>query len=294
MTIVPVATPSALRRRLIILEQSLDIIEFDLRALRVGETAAQFFQDPAHPLHVYLAGDLHGIIVGVFVAVQRPSERIVQIAVALLAAHAVTRAVALSVALALLHRLCERLRALAQRVQRLALRIHGTIGVTFAELASGIAHRGVRLAEPVFIALLVALLAALLTLLALFALLAFLPLLALLAFLTALGLLAHAALGKLLLQFLQPVAQALLILLQIAHALIVALLAAHVIAPRILALLIGLVAQLLLLADHVAELVQRLLHVVVTGLAGLRHLQVFKHFLQLFEQLLGGLLVAGA
>src|ERR1700737_5318375 len=215
MTIVPVATPSPLRRRLIILEQSLDIIEFDLRALRVGETAAQFFEDPAYPLHVDLAGDLHGIIVGVFVAVQRPSERIVQIAVALLAAHAVTRAVALSVALALLHRLGERLGALAQRVQRLALRIHGAIGITFSELASGIAHRGVRLAEPVFIALLVALLAALLTLLALFALLAFLPLLALLALLafltalTALGLLAHAALGKLLLQFLQPVAQAL-------------------------------------------------------------------------------------
>ena len=66
------------------------------------------------------------------------------------------------------------------------------------------------------------------------------------------------------------------------------------VAPRILALLEGLVAQLLLLADHVAELVQRLLHVAVAGLAGLRHLQVFQHLLQLFEQLPGRILVAGA
>ena len=113
-----------------------------------------------------------------------------------------------------------------------------------------------------------------------------------LALLAALAL-SHAALGEFLLQFLQPVAQALLVLLQIAHALI-ALLAAHAVAPRILALLEGLVAQLLLLADHVAELVQRLLHVAVAGLAGLRHLQVFQHLLQLLEQLLGGILVAGA
>jgi hypothetical protein len=37
-----------------------------------------------------------------------------------------------------------------------------------------------------------------------------------------------------------------------------------------------------LFADHVAEFVQRLLHVAVAGLAGLRHLQVFQHLLQLF------------
>ena len=51
---------------------------------------------------------------------------------------------------------------------------------------------------------------------------------------------------------------------------------------------------MLLLADHVAEFVQRLLHVAVAGLARLRHLQVFQHLLQLFEQRLGGVLVAGA
>ncbi len=118
-----------------------------------------------------------------------------------------------------------------------------------------------------------------------------LALLAALAFFAALAL-PHAALGKLFLQSLEPVAQALLILLQVAHALI-ALLAALAIAPRILALLVGLVAQLLLLADHVAEFVQRLLHVVAAGLAGLRHLQIFQHLLQLLEQLLGRILVAG-
>ena len=119
-----------------------------------------------------------------------------------------------------------------------------------------------------------------------------LALLAALAFFATLAL-SHAALGKLLLELLQAVAQALLVLLQVAHALI-ALLAAHAVAPRILALLEGLVAQLLLLADHVAELVQRLLHVAIAGLAGLRHLQVFQHLLQLLEQLPGGVLVAGA
>ncbi len=68
--------------------------------------------------------------------------------------------------------------------------------------------------------------------------------------------------------------------------------AAHAVAPGVLALLEGLVAQLLLLADHVVELVERLLHVVVAALAGLRHLQVLQHLLQLIEQLAGALLVA--
>ena len=52
---------------------------------------------------------------------------------------------------------------------------------------------------------------------------------------------------------------------------------------EILALLVGLVAQLLLLADHVAEFVQRLLHLVVAALAGLRHLQVLQHLLELLQ-----------
>ncbi len=43
---------------LIILQQPLDVIEFDLRTLRIGEPAAQFFQNPANPLHIDFAGNL--------------------------------------------------------------------------------------------------------------------------------------------------------------------------------------------------------------------------------------------
>src|SRR3984957_9634620 len=285
MTMALVAPPLRPRAISIILQQPLDVIEFDLRAGGIGEAAAQFFEDAAHPLHVDLAGDLDREVVAEFAPVQRPSQRIALIAAALLPAGAIAGAVALAVAIALLHRFRKALGALAQRLQRLALRVHRPIGVTLAQPAAGIAHRAVGLAEAVLAVAIVSL----------FVLLALLTLLALLAALALLALLAlpEAALGKLLLQFLQPVAQALLVLLQIAHAL-VALLAAGAVAPRILALLEGLVAQLLLLADHVAEFVQRLLHVAVAGLSGLRHLQVFQHFLQLFEQLLGGFLVAGA
>src|SRR5512145_967995 len=49
--------------RSIILQQPLDVIELDLRAGRIGQAAAQFFEDAAHPLHVDLAGDLHRVIV---------------------------------------------------------------------------------------------------------------------------------------------------------------------------------------------------------------------------------------
>jgi len=88
--------------------------------------------------------------------------------------------------------------------------------------------------------------------------------------------------AQLLQQLVEPVLQTLLILTQVAQLLLLAL-PALTVAPRILALLEGLVAQLLLLADHVAEFVQRLLHVAVAGLAGLGHLQVFQHLLQLLE-----------
>ena len=181
---------------------------------------------------------------------QRATEGIGLIAAALLPPEASARPIALPLAISLLHSLREALRAFAQRFQRLALRINGRVGVALPQAVAGIAHCGVRLAEPVFaIALLIALFA-LLTLLSLLTLLA--PLAAL-VFLATLPL-PHAAFGQLLLQFLQPVAQPLLILLQIAHALI-ALLAAHAIPPRILALLESLVAQLLLLTDHIAKLV---------------------------------------
>src|SRR5439155_2592830 len=239
--------------RSIILQQPLDVIEFDLGTGRIGQAAAQFFEDPAHPLHVDLAGDFHGIIVGEFVVAHRPAERMGRIGRALLAASRIAGAVAGLVAVALLHGFGQALGALAQRFQRAALRVHRTVGIALAEPAGGIAHCVIGLIEPV---LAIALVAALALLHALFAALTLLTLLALLAALAR----PHAALGEFFLQFLEPIAQALLVLLQVAHAL-VALLAARAVAPGILALLVGLVAQLLLLADHVAELVQRLLHV---------------------------------
>src|SRR5262249_12547309 len=155
----------------------------------------------------------------------------------------IARAVARLVAVALLHRFGEVLGPLAQRLQRAALRVHRAIGIALSEPSTGIAHGVIGLLEPV---LAITLLARL-TLALLHALVAALTLLAALAR-------PHAALGEFFLQFLEPVAQAVLVLLQVAHAL-VALLAAHAVAPRILALLVGLVTQLLLLADHVAKLV---------------------------------------
>jgi hypothetical protein len=72
--------------RLIILQQPLDVIEFDLRALRIGQPAAQLFQNAANPLHVDFAGNLDRQIVAEFAPAQRPPQGIVGIAAALLTA----------------------------------------------------------------------------------------------------------------------------------------------------------------------------------------------------------------
>ncbi len=175
---------------------------------------------------------------------KRASQRISLIAAALLTASPIAGTIALPVAIALLHRFGHLLRALAHRVEGLALRVHGAVGVAFAELRAGVAHGAVGGVEA---AVVIALVAVLIAALAGVALLAFLTLLALLS------LLREAALGHLVLQLLQAVAQRLLVLLQVRHRLVALLLAARAITPGILALLERLVAQLLLLADHVAE-----------------------------------------
>src|SRR5262249_35915035 len=228
--------------RSVILQEPLDVIELDLGPRRIAETAAQFLQDAAHPLHVDFARDHLRQLVADIVGAQRTPERIGAVGAGLLAAHALARTIALPFAVALLHCLGKALRALAQRIERLALRLHRGVGIALAQPAAGITHRAVGLAKAVVAVALVALLALLaLALLALLSLLA-LPALALLALL---ALLSHTALGQFLLQLLQAVAQPLLILLQVAHVLIAALLlAAHAIAPRILALLERLVTQL--------------------------------------------------
>src|SRR6266704_3366778 len=90
-------------------------------------------------------------------AAQRPPQRIGLVAATLLPADTAARAV-LAVAIALLHRLGEALRTLAQRFQRLALRIHRGIGIALAEPAAGVAHRAVGLAKTILTVALVALL----------------------------------------------------------------------------------------------------------------------------------------
>src|SRR3954470_17658065 len=87
----------------VILQQPLDVIEFDLRPGGVAEAATQFLEDAADALDVDLAGNLHREIVAEFAAMQRASQRIALVAAALLASRAVARTVALAVAVALLH-----------------------------------------------------------------------------------------------------------------------------------------------------------------------------------------------
>src|SRR5690348_7076757 len=59
-----------------VFEQSFDVIEFDLRAGCLTETAAKFFENAAGALHVNLARRLYRDVVAVIAAAQRPAERI--------------------------------------------------------------------------------------------------------------------------------------------------------------------------------------------------------------------------
>src|SRR5580692_8376044 len=153
--------------RSIVLEQPLEVIELDLRTLRVGKTPAKLFENPAHPLHIDLAGNLHRQIVAEILAMQGPSQGIALAAVALLPAGPLAGPIALTVAVLLLHGLGEALRPLAQGIQRLALRIDGTVGIALTELAAGITHRVVGSAQAILVAVTVAVLPRLLTLLTL-------------------------------------------------------------------------------------------------------------------------------
>jgi len=82
----------------IILQQPLDVIELDLRAGRVGEAAAQFFEDATDPLYVDLAGDFHRVIVVELIVAKRPSNRIVAVGASLLPALGIAGAIARLVA----------------------------------------------------------------------------------------------------------------------------------------------------------------------------------------------------
>jgi hypothetical protein len=67
----PVST--SLENALIILQQPLDIVELDLRTLGIGEAAAKLLQNPAYPLYIDFAGNLHRQVIAEFAPVQGPS-----------------------------------------------------------------------------------------------------------------------------------------------------------------------------------------------------------------------------
>src|SRR5262249_46083798 len=161
----------------------------------------------------------------------------------------------------LLQRLRQALRALAQRLERAALRVDRAVGIALAERAFRLAHRLAGAAELIELAL---------------------P-----------GLTRHGetALLPLLQQFLGLLLQLALTLLELAERILARRLPwLSALTAALTALLLALaeraIAQLLLLADHVAELIERRHHVVV-GVhvaARPRHLQVLEHLLQFVEQ----------
>ena len=148
----------------IILEQPLDVIELFLRPSEVAETLAQLLDDAAGALHVDLARYLDREVVAIVMAAQWPAKRVGVLIGARLAKPA-DPAGPLALPHLLLHRLRQRLRALAQGVERAALRVNGVVGVALAEIACGVAHRLAGAAKLIHFVLALALL----TLLALLA-----------------------------------------------------------------------------------------------------------------------------
>src|SRR6516225_4807439 len=124
----------------IILQQPLDVIELFLRPGEVAKTLAQFLDDAAGALHVDLAWNFHGGVIAIFAPAQWPAERIGVLLRARLA-EAARPARPGTASHLLLHRLRQALRALAQGIERAALRFHRAVGIAFAEIADGIAHR---------------------------------------------------------------------------------------------------------------------------------------------------------
>src|SRR5262245_1932014 len=267
------------RQDLEIPQQPLDVVELELGAEVLAEAPAQFFQNAPRALHVDLAWHLDRRVVAVVAPAQGPAERI-----GILLGARPPEPTGLAVRAGaqhalLLHRLGEVLRTPAQRFERAALGIDRAVRVAFSELALRLAHGVAGATELIHLAL---------------------PLLAL----------AEALLAQLLHQFLELIAQRLLILAQLAHLIallalltlltllaLLAALSALAVAPLVLALLERAIAQLLLLADHVAELVERGHHVVVAVihlLPGTGHLQVLQHLLEVLQHAACGIPGAGA
>src|SRR5262249_3755451 len=111
----------------------------ELRTEVLAEAAPQLLEDAPRALHVDLARYLHGDVVAVVAAAQRATERIGLLVGAWLP-HSARLAGSRTHHALLLHLLREVLRPAAQRLERTALRIDGTVGVALAELALRVAH----------------------------------------------------------------------------------------------------------------------------------------------------------
>src|SRR3954468_6357008 len=115
------ACPGRSRPRVcsLVLEQALDVIEFELRSERLAKPAAQFFENAARPLHIDLARHLDADVAVEIAAAQRAAQRIGFRIRPRLRTAGLTGSGAH--AELLLHRLRQALRALAQRFERAAL-----------------------------------------------------------------------------------------------------------------------------------------------------------------------------
>src|SRR3569832_1906485 len=87
----------------IVLQEPLEIIELDLRTLRVAQTAAKLFQNPPPPLHIDLTGNLHRQIVAVVLAMLGSSHWIALPPNTQKPTNTNTQTIALAVAILLLH-----------------------------------------------------------------------------------------------------------------------------------------------------------------------------------------------
>src|ERR1700682_4496747 len=93
-----------------VLQQPLQIIEFELRAVRIAEPAAQFLEHAARALHVDFARYLHREVVAIFARAHRTAQGVGALGGTRLVARWLTHAVAHTA----LHRFGEALRALAK------------------------------------------------------------------------------------------------------------------------------------------------------------------------------------
>src|SRR5258708_17845632 len=115
----------------IILQQALDVVEFELWPERFAEATAKFLYDPARALRVDLARHLDGGVVAVIASAQRAAER-----VGLLLSPTRTEAAGLAVVSGplvlphlLLKLLGKPLRAPAHRVDRAALAVDAAVRI---------------------------------------------------------------------------------------------------------------------------------------------------------------------